>query len=128
IGDYAKTLAGFIQDNQEHISTKWFPKFHISEMLDVLGKMLKSMREAVVRGDTRLARKTTAMDEQLNNYYRDAFKVAASLIKKKPERADIFLALFAITRDLERGGDHTKNIAEELVFHIEAKVLKHRGR
>jgi phosphate transport system protein len=36
------------------------------------------------------------------------------------------LALFSLTRDLERAGDHTKNIAEELVFHIEAKVVKHK--
>ena len=45
---------------------------------------------------------------------------------KDPDEAKALLNLFAISRNLERAGDLTKNIAEEIVFHIEAKVLKHK--
>ncbi len=126
IGDYAKSFARFVIDRHEHISPKLFARYNIPEMLDTLAKMLKDMREAVNKGDTRLARKTTTKDLALNEYFREAFATTTSLMSKKPEKSALFLSLFAITRDLERGGDHTKNIAEELVFHIEAKVVKHR--
>ena len=42
------------------------------------------------------------------------------------EHVKALLHLFTIARNLERAGDLTKNIAEEIVFHLEAKVLKHQ--
>ena len=49
-------------------------------------------------------------------------------IRTHPEDALMCLDLAAIIRKLERSGDHITNIAEEIVFYIDAKVLKHRGR
>lgn len=37
------------------------------------------------------------------------------------------LNLVGVFRKLERSGDHITNIAEEIVFFIDAKVLKHSG-
>jgi phosphate transport system protein len=125
IGDNAKSLARFLIENPGHTKS-WIKPFHLEEMLDVVISMLKEMGEALRTDDTRLARKTTKKDESLNEYNKKAFKTTADLIKAHPEEAKIFLTLFALTRNLERAGDLTKNIAEEIVFHIEAKVLKHR--
>jgi phosphate transport system protein len=88
--------------------------------------MLKDMGEALRESDTKLARKTTKRDEFLNDYNKKAMKTTADLIKDHPQDAKILLNLFSITRNLERAGDLTKNIGEEIVFHIEAKVVKHR--
>jgi phosphate transport system protein len=125
IGDNAKSLAKFLVNN--HNAPKhWFVEFNVEDMLDVLISMLKDMGEALRTGDTHLARKTKKKDEVLNEFNKKAFKTAATLIKEHPEEAKILLALFSIMRDLERAGDLTKNIGEELVFHIEAKVVKHK--
>jgi phosphate transport system protein len=48
------------------------------------------------------------------------------LIKNNPDDIKKLLRLFSLVRMLERAGDLTKNIGEEIVFHIEAEVLKHR--
>ena len=49
-------------------------------------------------------------------------------LKTHPE--DIGQALYnlSIIRKLERAGDQSKNIAEEIIFYVEAKVLKHKDK
>jgi len=95
-------------------------------MLDVLINMLKDMGEALRTDDTKLAVKTTKKDEQLNEYNKKAFKTTALLMSDNPDDSKTILTLFSIIKNLERAGDLTKNIAEEIVFHIEAKVVKHK--
>lgn len=126
IGDNAKSLARFLSEDTNESSKKWLKEFHIDSMLDVLTEMLKDMGEALRTSDTKLAKKTTKKDQELNEFNKKAIKTAAELIKANPDEAKTLLLLFGLTRNLERAGDLTKNIAEELVFHIEAKVLKHK--
>jgi phosphate transport system protein len=126
IGDNAKSLAKFLVNNHEDIDRQWLKAYHLEAMLEIVIEMLKDMGEALRTEDTKLAKKTTKKDEQLNEYNKKAFKTAADLIKSYPEHAKNLLTLFLVARNLERAGDLTKNIAEELVFHIEAKVVKHK--
>jgi phosphate transport system protein len=126
IGDNAKNLAKFLLSNLNKEKHNWLSEFHITEMLDVLIAMLKEMGDALRTEDTRLALKATKKDEVLNEFNKKAFKTTAELVKAHHGEAKVLLTLFSIVRDLERAGDLTKNIAEELVFHIEAKIVKHK--
>lgn len=126
IGDNASNLAKFLSANVEKIPAKWISKYNIEAMLNVLTDMLEDMGEALKKEDTKLARKTAKNDDQLNKYFKEAFKITSPLITENPDKGKMLLTLFTITSDLERAGDRTKNIAEELVFHIEARVLKHK--
>lgn len=125
IGDNAKSLAKFLTNNDK-VPKQWLAEFHLEDMLEVLIAMLKDMGEALRTQDTKLARKTTKKDELLNEFNKKAFKTTATLMKEHPDESKTLLTLFSLTRNLERAGDLTKNIAEELVFHIEAKVVKHK--
>jgi len=125
IGDNAKSLARFLIENPS-VDKQWIKQFCLEEMLEAVIVMLKDMGEALRTNDTKLARKTTKKDEAINEYNKKAYKTTAELMKAYPDGAKAILTLFAITRNLERAGDLTKNIAEEIVFHIEAKVLKHK--
>jgi phosphate transport system protein len=126
IGDNAKSLAKFLSKNIDEIPKHWLKDFNLEAMLEVLIGMLKEMGEALKKDDTKLALKTTKKDEQLNEYNKKSFKVTAELMKDHPQQSKILLTLFSLTRNLERAGDLTKNIAEEIVFHIDAKVVKHK--
>jgi phosphate transport system protein len=125
IGDNAKSLARFLKSNIKKVPAGLINEYNLPDMLDILIGMLNDMGEALRKNDTKLARKTVKKDEELNDFNKKAFKITANLIKEHPEEAKPLLKLFSITRNLERAGDLTKNIAEEIVFHIEAKVLKH---
>lgn len=128
IGDTAKSLSRFLLNNSTAQHYKWIGNFNIAAMLDVLIKMLKNMGEALQKEDTDLATRTAKKDEAINEYHKQAAVVAADLLQTHASDAKALLTLFSLTRDLERAGDLTKNIAEELVFHIEAKVVKHKKR
>jgi phosphate transport system protein len=126
IGDCAKSIAKFLEEEMKSLPKNWLKDFALEDMLETLVSMLKDMGEALRKEDTKMALKTAKRDEQLNDYNRKAFKTTAELIKQYPENSKTLLILFSLTRDLERAGDLTKNIAEELVFHIEARVVKHK--
>lgn len=126
IGDNAKSVARFFTANNDRNSRKYLKEFNMEGMLKVVVSMLKDMREALQTSDSRLAIKTAKKDEQLNDMHKETFKITADLIKQNPEDAKTLLTLFTLAKNLERAGDLTKNIGEELVFHMEAKVMKHR--
>lgn len=126
IGDNAKNLARWLKTNIGKVPDKLLREYELPVMLDVLVEMLRDMGEALSKSDTKLARKTAKKDEVLNEHKKKAFKTTVELVREYPDEAKALLNLFAISRNLERAGDLTKNIAEEIVFHIEAKVLKHK--
>lgn len=125
IGDITKGLAKVSRSHIRKNHRSLLDKFRILKMLEVSISMLQDMREAVQKEDAQFVVKVAEKDKVLNEINKEAAKVASDLIKEHVEKVDLILKLFTITRKLERVGDFIKNIGVELVFHIEARVLKH---
>jgi len=126
IGDSAKSLAKILAGDLSKLEYKWIESIGIPGMLTILIDMLKDMGNAIRKSDTRPALKAAGKDEELNEYFRKSLKTTADLMKKFPDEAKTILTLLLMVRNLERSGDLTKNIAEEIVFQIEARVVKHK--
>jgi phosphate transport system protein len=127
IGDSAKSLAKVLSGDVSKKEYKWMDALNFLPMLDVLVSMLKEMGNALRKEDTRPALKAVKKDGDLNDYFKKAIKITGDLINKNPDDAKNILTLLLLARNLERSGDLTKNIAEEIVFQIEARVVKHKG-
>ncbi len=69
-----------------------------------------------------------AKDNLLDEINAGATGIIADYITEHPEAVHTWVDLVSVFRKLERAGDHITNIAEEIVFFIDAKVLKHRGK
>ncbi len=128
IADNASSFAKFLKKHVKNVNEDFFQQFHIDKMLDVCIVMMKDMHEALKKENTKLVRKVFSKDEALNEINKRSVKTASSLLKEYPDDHAIILRLFSIVRNLERVGDLTKNIGEEIVFHIEARVLKHQKK
>lgn len=128
IADSAKSLAKVLCKDISKKEFGWIESFGIVPMLEIIADMLKEMGSALKKNETRPALKAAKKDEELNDYFKKALKTTASLIVKNPDDAKAILTLMLMVRNLERSGDLTKNIAEELVFHMEARVLKHQRK
>lgn len=126
IGDHANSIAKYILDFEQKIDVETIKKMGLNEMYGTSIKMMNSMFNAFITEDTELARKVFKLDKVLNKINREVSITTAKLIGEDIEQIQNYLYLFSIVRKLERVGDLTKNIAEELIFYIEAKVLKHK--
>lgn len=126
IGDIVKSLAKSSRNHIKKSHRGLLDKFRILKMMEVSISMLQDMREAVQKEDAQLGEKIAEKDKLLNEINKSASKVAAELISENSEKVELILKLYTFSRKLERVGDFIKNIGAELVFHIEARVLKHR--
>ncbi|TYP95256.1 phosphate uptake regulator, PhoU [Fodinibius salinus] len=126
VGDHANSIAKYIIDFGGSIDEKTVETMRLEEMYKTSVQMMTNAFNAFITEDTELARRVFKLDRTLNEINREVSEVTSELIKKDVKETKNYLYLFSIIRKLERVGDLTKNIAEELIFYIEAKVLKHQ--
>ncbi len=100
----------------------------ILEMYDESVIILQDTQAAFEQEDTILARGVFKKDEFLDNVNLGATNILEKYLKDHPEDTLQALWILSIIRRLERVGDQSKNIAEEIIFYLEAKVLKHKGK
>jgi len=126
IGDYAHNIAKLIEDTT--FSKNSLKETDIKNMFEVSIKMLTDACESFEKEDTHKLQKIFRKDEKLDKANKNANNIIADLIKKKPEDIQSLLNLLSIIRRLERVGDQTKNIGEEIIFYMEAKILRHKKK
>lgn len=124
IGDNAEGIARYIL-MVKHFDKELLKQSRFHEMADTVNAMLDSISIAFANGDTKVARSIFNQDNILDDINRSATDIIANYVKGNTENIHEALYLITIIRKLERVGDHITNIAEEIIFHMEAKVLKH---
>lgn len=97
-------------------------------MFDVLITMLSDAYVALETENTKISGRILAKDEEVDKIYKDAIDVLTTYLTDNTKDIRCGLKLLLLMRKLERIGDHTSNIVEEIVFYIDAKVLKHQGK
>jgi phosphate transport system protein len=101
-------------------------KLHL--MIDEVNKMLTQGLDAFESEKSNLASTIFSDDYQVDEINANAARIIADYIQKNPDRAYECLQLIAAIRKLERIGDHCSNIAEEIFFYTDAKILKHSAK
>lgn len=126
IGDIADGIAKYVIESEHNFEADIFEKCELSRMFDVSINILADTKLAFENEDTSLARSIFKRDELLDQINKDAIDNIAEYIKAEPGAVKDALYVLSIIRKLERVGDQSKNMAEETIFYIEAKVLKHQ--
>lgn len=126
IGDHANSIAKYILDFGREMEDNVIKKMQVDIMYATSLKMMSNIFNAFITEDTKLARQVFKLDKTLNQINREVSGITTELISSDMGQTQNYLYLFSIVRKLERVGDLTKNIAEEFIFYIEAKVLKHK--
>lgn len=127
-GDIAEGIAKFVLNVDDNFDRKLLEITRVIQMYEAAHAMMKDVLDAFINEDTTLARKVFQLDELLDEINLDANKTIATYIKSNPDNIEAALYVLSIIRKLERVGDQAKNMAEEIIFYIEAKVLKHRSK
>lgn len=125
-GDIVEGIAKFVLNVDNNFDTKLLEITRVVEMYTAANNMMECVLDAFDKEDSSLARKVFQQDEILDDINLKANSIVADYIRQHPENIEATLYLLSIIRKLERVGDQAKNMAEEIIFYIEAKVLKHR--
>lgn len=131
IGDYARSIARFVKEiAEDEIDTQLLVDTQLEKIIEQVLSMLK-MTEAALEGESvEIANTIFEKDKHINKMRETATDVIAEILTKCQDsvQAKKILHLQDIFRKLERTGDHIKNIAEEIIFYIDAKVVRHKGK
>jgi phosphate transport system protein len=103
------------------------PLIDIPRLSVVAQNMVRDAIDAFVKKDVELAKKVALSDseaDKLRNLVQD--ELTNDYMAKDPSTAPRAVPLLLIARHLERICDHTTNIAEDVIYMVEGKVIKHR--
>jgi len=128
IGDYANTIVKIVIDMEKPFEAVDLEKSNLPVMFDTTLEMLSEALDSFVSEDIRSVKNIFRKDVKLDRINKAVNPVIAGLINQKPDDISNFLNLLSIIRKLERVGDQVKNIAEEIVFYINAMVLRHKKK
>jgi phosphate transport system protein len=124
IADIADGIANYVNNVKVPFPKKAIANVKIEDMFSKCQAMMDNVIEAFEKEDTKIARRVFKQDELLNTINSNG---SHAIIENYDEKnAESLFYLLSCVRKLERAGDLTKNIAEELIFSIESKVIKHR--
>ena len=125
IGDIAAGIALYVVESSVNFDVKAMESTSLLRMYEEAVNILIDARTAFEKEDTVLARSIFKRDDVLDAINEAAPATIASVIKADPESITEALYILSVVRKLERVGDQAKNIAEEIIFYVEAKILKH---
>ena len=99
----------------------------LPRMAEVAEKMLHWAIEAFVSGNVGLAQTVLERDDVLDTLRDQAFRRLAETMAKVPACVPSALELMLLTRHLERIGDHSTNIAEDVFFVVAGEDVRHNA-
>jgi phosphate transport system regulatory protein PhoU len=129
LGDFAEGIARFVvKCNEPALDPELLKELRLEEMFAQVLSMLETAKKALNEESLELSTSVFAKDNLVDEINSEVSVKLADYITKNPESMLLCLNLISVFRKLERSGDHINNLAEEIVFYIDAKVLKHQGK
>ncbi len=125
VGDHAVNIAGGALRLAEQPMLK--PLVDIPRMAELSGGMLHEALDAFVRRDAETARRLVRRDDEVDALNRQIFREVLTYMIEDPATISRGMELILVSRNLERVADLATNVAEEVVFIAEARVIKHHA-
>ncbi|MDQ3388094.1 MAG: phosphate signaling complex protein PhoU [Gemmatimonadota bacterium] len=124
VGDHAVNIAEAVG----HLADESFARFpEIEEMARLAREMLSDALDDFVREDAAAAREVCRRDDRVDTLHESLFRILVNHMMEDPRRIGASMSLFLISRNLERVADLATNIAEDVVFLVEGRTIKHHA-
>ena len=126
VGDLAINIAEAASRYLGHAPVKEL--VDIPRMAEIAHGMLRDALDAFVRRDTTLAQRVLDQDDALDALKTQVFRDLLSCMLEDARTIEPSIDLILISRHLERIGDHATNIAEDVIFMVSAKDVRHHAQ
>jgi phosphate transport system protein len=125
VGDLAINIAEAGRRYMRHPPVKEL--IDIPRMADIAQEMLRDALDAYVRRDIELAHRVLNEDDALDSLKTQVFRELLTYMLQDTTKIEPSLDLILISRHLERIGDHATNVAEDVIFMVSAKDVRHHA-
>ena len=125
IGDLAINIAEAALRYANHPPVKRL--IDIPNMATIAQAMLRDALDAFVKRDTALAQQVLSADDELDALKTQIFRELLTYMLQDPTTIEPALDLILISRHLERIGDHATNVAEDVIFMVSARDVRHHS-
>ena len=125
VGDHAVNIA---QSAERLVASRPIvPEPELLEMARQARTMLADALDAFVRGDAQAGRAICRRDDAVDALHQSMFRILLTHMMEDPHVIGTAMELFLVSRNLERVADLATNIAEDVVFLVEGKSIKHHA-
>jgi phosphate transport system protein len=125
IGDLGVNICERVLELNEEPALK--PYVDLPKMSEAAQAMVREALDAFVASDAEKARHVIEMDSTVDAYYGQIFRELLTYMMEDPKNIFRATRLQSIAKYLERIGDHATNLAEEVVFMVKGKDIRHGG-
>ncbi len=125
-GDIAVNIVQRIKKTDK--SRDLIGKTDLFEMGKIARQMVKDSITAFINRDNKLAKEVMLRDDEVDELNKKIFKQLVALIEEDPSTAKPCSHLIVLSRQIERLADHATNIAEDVVFLVEAEIVSHKKK
>jgi phosphate transport system protein len=125
VGDLAVNVAEAGRRYLRHAPVKALED--LPRMADIAQGMVRDALDAFVRRDADLAQRVLAEDDTLDELRMLVFRDLLGVMTREPATIEPSLDLLLVSRHFERIGDHATNIAEDVIFMVTARDVRHYG-
>ena len=125
VGDLAINIAEAVTRYLRHPPVKEL--IDIPRMARIAQTMLRDALDAYVRRDTAMAQAILDQDDELDGLKTQVFRELLTYMLQDPSKIEPALDLILISRHLERIGDHATNVAEDVIFMVLARDVRHHS-
>lgn len=125
VGDLAVNIAEAVIRYLRHPPVKEL--IDIPRMAAIAQTMLRDALDAFVHRDVGLAQSVLDRDDELDALKTQVFRELLTYMLQAPATIEPSLDLILISRHLERVGDHATNLAEDVIFMVEARDVRHHA-
>ena len=125
IGDHAEN----IKEQAERILTKPKLKEYIDlpVMMDIVIGMVRDAVKSLETLDTELAREVISRDDKVDALHEQIIREIYTYMVEDPQNIKVGIRLITVSSNLERIADIATNLAEEVIYMKEGKMLRHQN-
>ncbi len=128
IGDSTNAIAKFVIKKKYILEEDIINKINLNEIYETAFKSVLLSKDAFEKEDVNIAYRLVEKNTDLENMCDIAQEKIAEYIRQNPEKTEYGLSILSLLRKIERMDDQSRNIAREIIFYLEAKILKHQGK
>lgn len=124
IGDLAVNISKkALKYNRSGITSK--DNTELREVTRLVSTMVQNSLESLIEEDVEKAKIIIRDDDLVDEKMDELFRETRERLKKEPEHTDGLLSKVSAYRFLERVGDHATNIAEDIIYYKEGRIVRH---